>query len=201
MLNMETGIPGLVLIEPSVFKDERGWFKEALNVGALRSLGVNLPEFVQLNHSSTLAHAARGLHFQAPPFAQAKYVRCLRGALIDVALDIRKGSPTYGQWYAATLTDENHAALYVPQGFAHGFYAVTSCELEYAVFGAGYSKAAEGGLRFTEETLGSRWTDEVLRLGRQWRDGPRLNARDASFPTLSGFESPFVYEGAEADAT
>ena len=172
-------------MEPRLFEDERGWFMESLNLEALSGLGIRLPPFVQINHSRTGAGAFRGLHFQAPPRAQSKHVRCLRGALTDIVVDIRRGSPTYGKRFEAELTEENRRALWVPAGFAHGFLALTDCELEYAVFGSGYCKEAEGGIR--------------LEPGRL-PPGTSMNLRDASWPALSELVSPFGSETEEVPA-
>ena len=190
-------IPGLILLEQQSFKDERGWFQEDFSLQKLKALGIETPPLAQTNRSQTRAHTLRGLHFQAPPHGQAKLVWCPSGHLVDVAVDIRKGSPTYGQGYAAQLSDENHRALYVPIGFAHGFYAITQCQLQYAVFGAGYNKASEGGLRWNAS--GIDW-EQILPYVRQWSGEPSANERDATFPSLEELVSPFTFELTEVTA-
>lgn len=199
MEKIETKLPGLYELRPRVFKDSRGWFTEALNLDTLAKVGIELPPFVQINHSKTAAHTFRGLHYQAPPFAQAKYVRCIGGHLSDIVVDIRKGSPTYGKWCQVGLSSGDGKVLYVPPGFAHGFYAITECELEYAVFGAGYNKDAEGGLRVDDPAIGIPWS-EMLGLMAQWHGPCSMNARDSSWPSFATFESPFVFEGEKEKA-
>ncbi len=183
----ETGIPGLLVLEPQVFGDERGWFMEAHHAGKFAELGIE-PGVAQINQSFSTAGVLRGLHFQLPPHDQTKLVRCIRGRLFDVAVDIRRGSPTLGRWFGLELSAENKKMLYVPSGFAHGFYAVTDCELLYLCGRANYNKAAEGGLRYDDPAVGIVWPC----AGRE----PQVNARDAAFPTLDRLATPFVFEAA-----
>ena len=118
----KTPLPGVLIIVPKRIGDARGFFSESWNRKTLQAAGLDLPEFVQDNHSmSAAAGTLRGLHFQSPPHAQGKLVRCGRGRLFDVAVDIRKGSPSYGQWYGAELSFENARQLWIPAGFLHGF--------------------------------------------------------------------------------
>lgn len=178
----QTGLEGLVVIEPDVYADERGHFFEGYSVAAYAKVGID-ESFVQMNQSFSQAGVLRGLHFQAPPFAQSKLVRCLRGRLYDVAVDIRKSSATYGQFFGLELSQENKKILYVPAGFAHGFCAVTDCELMYLCGLSGYEKSAEGGLRYDDPTLSIVWP---------LQGQPRVNERDSSWPLLSNFTSPFA---------
>lgn len=189
MKKIETGIPGLVVIEPQVFPDDRGHFFEAFSAAKLEALGIE-PGVVQINQSSSKKGVLRGLHFQAPPFDQTKLVRCSRGRLYDVAVDIRRGSPTFGRSYGIELSDENKKMLYVPTGFAHGFYSLTEgCELLYLVGKSGYSKVSEGGVRFDDPSAAIVWP----------LDGaPLVNERDRTWPLISEENTPFVFEPAKA---
>lgn len=189
MKTIETGIPGLLVIEPQVFADERGHFFEAFSAARFASFGIE-PGVVQINQSSSKKGVLRGLHFQAPPHDQTKLVRCGRGRLYDVAVDIRRGSPTFGKWFGVELSDENKKMLYVPSGFAHGFYSLTDgCELVYLVGKSGYAKASEGGVRFDDPAVGIDWPLEGT---------PLVNERDRTFPLLTPDSSPFVFEAAFA---
>ncbi len=189
---IETGIPGLLVIEPQVFADERGHFFEAFSAAKLAASGIE-SGVVQINQSSSKKGVLRGLHFQAPPHDQTKLVRCGRGRLYDVAVDIRRGSPTFGAWFGVELTEDNKKMLYVPSGFAHGFYSLTDgCELVYLVGKSGYAKAAEGGVRFDDPAVGIDWPLE---------GEPLVNERDRTFPLLTRDNSPFVFEAALAKET
>jgi dTDP-4-dehydrorhamnose 3,5-epimerase len=187
MKKIETGIPGLFVIEPQVFADDRGYFFEAFSAPKLEALGVE-PGVLQINQSSSKKGVLRGLHFQAPPFGQTKLVRCSRGRLHDVAVDIRRGSPTFGKWFGIELSEENKKMLYVPVGFAHGFYSLTEgCELLYLVGKSGYAKTAEGGVRFDDPAVAIEWPLE---------GAPLVNERDRTWPLISEATTPFVYEPA-----
>ena len=179
-------IPDVLLIEPKKFGDERGFFSETYSAKVLAEAGFDLP-FIQDNHSrSPKRGTVRGLHFQAPPFAQDKLLRVTRGAILDVAVDIRKGSPTYGHSVAAELSAENWRQLLVPKGFAHGFQTLTDdCEVLYKVTDY-YAPAAEAGLLWSDPVLGIGWPAEIEAV---------INARDAAWPALADFDSPFTYEG------
>lgn len=176
------------LIRPKRFGDARGWFMETYRRDRWTELGVEAA-FVQDNHSySRDAGVLRGLHFQAPPRAQAKLVRCVRGAIWDVAVDVRAGSPTYGRWAAATLSAENGFQLYVPEGFAHGFVTLgPDTEVEYKVSDV-YAPECEGAIAWDDPDLALPWP---LAEGAR----PTLSEKDARSPRLSGFESPFAYDG------
>jgi dTDP-4-dehydrorhamnose 3,5-epimerase len=178
---VETGLAGLVVIEPKVFGDERGWFVEMHNAEKFREMGIE-PEVDQINHSFSTKGVLRGLHFQAPPNDQSKLVRCLHGRLFDVAVDIRVDSPTYGKWYGLELSAENKKMLFVPRGFAHGFYALEDCELMYLCGHAGYAPDSEGGLRYDAEDIGIEW---------RFDGQPNVNERDRNFSNLTDLESPF----------
>jgi dTDP-4-dehydrorhamnose 3,5-epimerase len=178
------------LIPPVRHGDDRGWFTEVYNEETFAGLGV-VDRFVQDNHSwSQPAGVLRGLHFQTPPFAQAKLVRCIRGAILDVAVDVRRGSPTFGRWVGATLSAENGCQLYVPVGFAHGFLTLEpDTEVTYKV-SALYAKPHDSGLAFDDPDIGVAWP---LAAGRE----PILSAKDEALRSrrLAGFDSPFPYDG------
>ena len=128
---ISTPLSGLKIIIPTVHGDDRGFFKEIIHPQKLAAVGIN-HRFVQMNHSRSQQWTLRGLHFQLPPYGQSKLVRCLRGRIYDVAVDVRPKSPTFGQSFGIELTEDNHKMLYVPVGFAHGFLALTDCDIEYA---------------------------------------------------------------------
>lgn len=180
-------IPGVLLIAPARHGDERGWFSETFRQSALEEAGFRGGAFVQDNHvRSTTRGIVRGLHFQAPPHGQAKLLRCVRGAIFDVAVDIRIGSPTYGRWVGAELSADNALQLLVPEGFAHGYCTLTDeCEVLYKVTGY-YAPQAEGAVRFNDPAIGVDWTIPGAAL--------TANARDAAAPLLADLVSPYVYE-------
>ncbi len=178
-------VPEVLLIEPVKHGDERGFFSETYNAKVLADAGF-VGVFVQDNHSrSPRKGTVRGLHFQAPPHAQDKLLRVTRGAILDVAVDIRKGSPTYGQAVAAELSAQNWRQLLVPKGFAHGFITLTDdCDVLYKVTDY-YAPQSEAGLLWSDPALGVDWPADAQ---------PLINDRDAAWPTLKAFDSPFTYE-------
>ena len=179
------------LVTPKRFGDARGWFMETYNAESYAKLGIR-DVFCQDNHSmSAEPGVLRGLHFQRPPHAQAKLVRCVRGSIYDVAVDVRKGSPTYGKWVAAELSAENGKQLYVPIGFAHGFVTLEpGTEVQYKVNSL-YAPAAEGGVIWNDPMLAIAWP---LPAG-----GPSLSPKDLVLPTLAELDSPFAYDGEPAE--
>ena len=183
----ETALPGVLLITPRRFGDARGFFSESYNRARMAEHGVTI-EFVQDNHSlSAQAGTVRGLHFQAPPHAQDKLVRCGRGALFDVAVDIRKGSPTYGQWVGYELSFENGRQLLVPKGFLHGFVTrVPDTEIMYKCSDY-YAPECDGAVRFDSPDIGIDWGFDT--------DSAVLSEKDAKAPFLKDFDSPFTWEG------
>lgn len=187
MLVEKTTLPGVLILTPKRFGDARGFFAESYSARGFAEQGVT-PVFVQDNHSlSATPGTIRGLHFQAPPHAQDKLVRCGRGALFDVAVDIRSGSPTYGQWTGVELTAQNGRQLLVPRGFAHGFITrLPDTEIVYKCSDY-YAPETEGALRWDDPDLGIDWG-----LGVQ---APTLSDKDATAPPFAGFISPFTYEG------
>lgn len=173
------------LIRPSRHGDARGWFTETYNRETYAGLGIEVV-FVQDNHSlSVPAFTLRGLHFQAPPHGQDKLVRCIRGRIWDVAVDVRAGSPTYGEWVGAELSAENGHQLFIPVGFAHGFVTLEpSSEVVYKC-SALYAPAADGGIRW--DSAGIAWP---MPAGTR----PELSPKDERLPTLTDFVSPFSYD-------
>ncbi len=172
------------LISPKRYRDERGFFSEIYNKKKYLEYEIDI-EFVQDNHSvSTKLGTLRGLHFQSPPHAQAKLVRCGRGAIFDVAVDIRQGSPTFGKWEGYELTPENGDQLFVPVGFAHGFVTLKdNSEIVYKCSDY-YVPETEGSILWRDPDIGIGWP-----LGTE----PILNSKDAEAPLLRDFKSPFVY--------
>jgi dTDP-4-dehydrorhamnose 3,5-epimerase len=181
----DTGLPGLLVLTPPRFGDDRGFFSELYNAQRLAGQGITTP-FVQDNHSlSAEPGTIRGLHFQAPPRAQAKLVRCGRGRLFDVAVDIRRGSPTYGQWFGIELTFENGRQLLIPAGFAHGFVTrEPGTEIVYKCSDT-YAPETEGALVWNDPDIGIDWG---------LAGDPILSPKDAAAGRLADLDSPFVYE-------
>lgn len=176
-------IPDVKVITPRRFSDDRGYFSETYNARAFKAAGI-AADFVQDNHSySAKPGTVRGLHFQAPPHAQAKLVRVLRGAIIDVAVDARKGSPTFGQWVKAELSAENGRQIFVPKGFLHGFITLEpDTEVAYKV-DAFYDAASDGSVKWDDPDLGIDWGVAV--------SGACLSTKDAAAPSWKAFASPF----------
>lgn len=176
------------LIKPKRFADDRGWFSEVYNSATFAAQGIEVT-FVQDNHSlSRSPGTLRGLHYQAPPHGQAKLVRCIRGRIFDVAVDIRKNSPTFGHWVGAELSAENSEQLFIPVGFAHGFVTLEpDCEITYKV-SEFYAATADGGLRWDDADLAIKWP---LPAGMV----PVLSQKDVQLPRLAEFDSPFAYDG------
>jgi dTDP-4-dehydrorhamnose 3,5-epimerase len=184
----KTAIPGVLLITPRRFGDARGFFAETYSSKALLEHGVDTV-FVQDNHSlSAQVGTVRGLHFQAPPHAQDKLVRVGRGRILDVAVDIRKGSPTYGQWVGAELTFDNGRQLLVPAGMAHGFVTLESgTEVIYKCSDF-YAPQTEGAVRWNDPEIGIDWGFDGT---------PVLSDKDAVAPLLADLDSPFIWESVQ----
>jgi dTDP-4-dehydrorhamnose 3,5-epimerase len=153
---INTPIQGLLVINPNVFGDDRGYFFESWSKKAYEDIGLNL-DFVQDNQSLSHKGVLRGLHFQNPPFAQGKLVRVIKGAVIDIVVDIRKGSITYGQYFAINLSEDNQKVLWIPQGFAHGFVSLKNDTVFNYKCTEVYNKEAEGGLFWNDPDLGIDW--------------------------------------------
>lgn len=188
MKKIETKIPGVVIIEPDVFGDHRGYFMETYSTSKFHELGID-NVFVQDNMSfSANKGTLRGLHFQNDPMAQAKLVSCTRGKVIDVAVDIRKGSPTYKQWVAVELSEENKRFFFIPRGFAHGFLTLTdNVEFRYKVDNL-YSKEQDRGIRYDDPTINVDWGGLLNGIE------PILSKKDTTGPLLDESDCNFVYE-------
>jgi dTDP-4-dehydrorhamnose 3,5-epimerase len=176
-----TSLEGVFIIEPEVFGDNRGWFMETYSRLKLRDQGIDIT-FIQDNHSySAQKGTLRGLHFQNNPMAQTKLVRCTRGVILDVAVDIRKGSPNYKKWVAVELSAENKKQLIIPKGFAHAFLTVTDdVEVQYKV-DAYYSKEHDRGIRYDDPTIGIDWGNITPILSDKDKNAPLLDDSDANF--------------------
>ncbi len=184
-----TALDGVYVITPKRFGDARGFFSESWNRKALLAEGLELPEFVQDNHSmSAQTGTIRGLHFQSPPHAQGKLVRCGRGCLFDVAVDVRRGSPTYGKWIGEELSFDNGRQLWIPAGFLHGFLTLEpDTEIIYKCTDH-YAPDCDGAVRW--DSCGVDWP-----ISHETE--PLLSEKDAAAQVLAEFDSPFVWEGAQ----
>ena len=179
---IRTEIDGVVIIEPKIFGDARGYFFESFSQREFEEK-VRKINFVQDNESMSSYGVMRGLHFQRPPFTQSKLVRCVKGAVLDVAVDIRKGSPTYGQHVAVELTEDNHRQFFVPRGFAHGFAVLSETAIFQYKCDNFYAPQADGGISIKDESFGIDWkipTDKAL-----------LREKDTLHECLKDFDSPF----------
>lgn len=185
---IETEIPGVLIVETDVFGDHRGYFTETYSKPKYEKLGITV-DFVQDNMSFSAAEGTlRGLHWQNPPYAQSKLVSCTKGKVIDVAVDIRKGSPTFGKWVSCELSGDNHRQFFIPQGFAHGFLTLTpDVEFRYKVDNV-YDKASEGSIRYDDPTVAVDWG--MLLNGRE----PVLSDKDRISPVLEDANNLFVYD-------
>lgn len=187
MLIEQTLLPDVLILTPRRFGDDRGWFVETFNAARVDEAGLSLA-FVQDNHSmSARTGTLRGLHFQTPPHAQDKLVRCSKGAILDVAVDIRRGSPTYGKWVGVELSAENGRQLLVPKGFLHGFVTrAENTEVQYKCTDV-YAPECDGGIRWDDPDIGIDWG---------LTGDPVLSAKDTIAPLLRDYASPFVWEAA-----
>ncbi|WP_196590970.1 dTDP-4-dehydrorhamnose 3,5-epimerase [Pectinatus frisingensis] len=183
---IQTQVKDVYIIEPKVFGDNRGWFMETYSARVLRKYGVKT-DFVQDNQSYSAPRGTlRGLHFQKPPMTQAKLVRCTHGTMMDIAVDIRKGSPTYKRWLAVELSDKNKRQLYVPRGFAHGFVTLSNdVEVQYKADNY-YAPETEGSIIYNDPDIGITWD--------KWQQGRyTFSAKDKQAPLFKDFVTPFVY--------
>ena len=181
---IKTVIPNVYIIEPSVFGDNRGYFLESFNLEKFEE-NVYPVKFVQDNESKSSIGVLRGLHFQKPPFDQAKLVRCVEGSVMDVAVDIRKGSPTYGKHVAVELSGENKRQLFVPRGFAHGFSVLSETAVFAYKVDNRYAPASDSGIRFDDKELNIDWglTEEDI----------QLSEKDKNLQSFKDLETPFNY--------
>jgi dTDP-4-dehydrorhamnose 3,5-epimerase len=179
---IKTDIEGVVIIEPRIFTDARGYFFESYSKREFDEK-VRPVDFVQDNESCSSKGVMRGLHFQRPPYTQSKLVRCVKGAVLDVAVDIRKGSPTYGKYVAVELTEDNHRQFFVPRGFAHGFAVLSDVAVFQYKCDNYYHPEADGGISIQDESLGIDWHID--------RDHAILSDKDLKHPLLKDFDTPF----------
>ena len=181
---IKTEIDGVVIIKPRIFEDERGYFFESFSQKEFDEK-VCPVRFVQDNESKSCYGVMRGLHYQRPPFAQSKLVRCVKGRVIDVAVDIRKGSPTYGKHVAVELTEDNHLQFFIPRGFAHGFAVLSETAVFQYKCDNFYAPQADGGISILDSSLGIDW---------KIKEGDAiLSEKDTRHPLLAEFDSPFEF--------
>ena len=182
---IKTEIDGVVIVETRIFKDARGFFFESFSQREFDEK-VGHVEFVQDNESMSSYGVMRGLHFQRPPFTQTKLVRCVKGKVLDVAVDIRKGSPTYGKHVAVELTEDNHRQFFIPKGFAHGFVVLSETAVFQYKCDEFYHPEADGGISILDSSLGIDW-----RIPTEYAI---LSEKDTKHPLLKDFDSPFTYQ-------
>lgn len=179
---IKTKLDGVVIIEPKIFRDSRGYFFESFSQREFEEKVCKV-NFVQDNESMSSYGVMRGLHFQRPPFTQAKLVRCVRGAVLDVAVDIRKDSPTYGQHVAVELTEDNHCQMFIPHGFAHGFSVLSETAVFQYKCDQFYHPESDAGISILDKSLGIDWripTDKAI-----------LSDKDTRHPLFKDFVTPF----------
>ena len=181
---IKTSIEGVVIIEPRIFRDARGYFFESFSQKEFDEK-IRPIQFIQDNESMSSYGVMRGLHFQRPPYTQSKLVRCVRGRVLDVAVDIRKGSPTYGQHVAVELSEENHRQFFIPRGFAHGFAVLSDTAVFQYKCDNFYAPQADGGISIKDESLGIEWQIPVEKA--------ILSEKDLRHIRLEEFDSPFDY--------
>lgn len=181
---LKTDITGVVIIEPAVFSDKRGYFLESFNKKNFED-NIGKIDFVQDNESKSSRGVIRGLHFQKPPFAQAKLVRCIKGSVKDVAVDIRKGSPTYGKYVSIELSEHNKKQLYIPRGFAHGYSVLSESAIFAYKVDNNYAPECDAGILWKDPDLNIQWgvnNDDIL-----------ISKKDSKLPSFSELESPFTF--------
>lgn len=179
---IKTPIEGLLVIEPQVFKDARGYFVETYNEARYRAAGIDAV-FVQDNQSCSSYGVVRGLHFQRPPFTQAKLVSCTVGRVLDVAVDLRKDSPTFGQWFSVELSAENHRQFFIPKGFAHGFSVLSDTAVFSYKCDNLYHPEVDGGILLSDPDLAIDWQiPEEMRI---------ISEKDTKHPKMAEFKTPF----------
>lgn len=178
---IKTSIEGLLIIKPDVFKDERGYFFESYNKERFAKEGLTM-DFVQDNESKSSKSVLRGLHFQKPPYAQGKLVRVVKGSVMDVAVDLRKSSPTYGKWESVVLSEDNKLQFWIPEGFAHGFVTLEDETVFNYKCTNIYNKESEGSLLWNDPDINIDWNIE----------NPILSEKDKVSPLFKNFETPFI---------
>ena len=179
----ETFLDGVILVTPKIFLDERGFFFESYKKSDFFDIGIR-EEFLQDNHSKSIKGVLRGLHFQKEPYAQGKLIRCVYGEIFDVAVDIRKDSPTFGKWYGTILSAENKKMLWIPKGFAHGFLTLSeTAEIIYKVSGSEYNASYDAGIIWNDPSINIAWPLEDYGIKK-----PILSSKDESLPLLKNIE-------------
>ena len=178
---IKTSIEGLLIIKPNVFNDERGYFFESYNKERLAKEGIAI-DFVQDNESKSAKGVLRGLHFQKPPYAQGKLVRVIKGSVMDVAVDLRKDSPTYGKWESVVLNEENKLQFWIPEGFAHGFVTLEDDTIFAYKCTNVYNKESEGSILWNDPDINIEWNIK----------NPILSEKDKISPLFKNFETPFI---------
>ena len=189
---IRTQIPEVILIKPDVISDQRGFFLESYKKSTFLKNGI-CDNFVQDNHSQSSYGVLRGLHYQTAPMAQGKLVRVIEGEIFDVAVDIRQGSPTYGQWIGVELSAENGKQLYIPAGFAHGFMTLEPDTMIFYKVTGYYSPECDRGLAWNDSDILIDWPQQRVK--------PILSHKDEMQPSLKSFQSPFHYNGAPMNLT
>lgn len=177
---IKTPIENLLVLEPKVFEDKRGYFFESFNKKKLEDIGIK-ESFVQDNQSLSNKNVLRGLHFQAPPFAQGKLVRVIKGSVLDIAVDIRKESATYGKYFSAILSEQNKKMFWIPPGFAHGFLTLEDQTIFSYKCSGDYNPSSEGSLLWNDPQLNIEWNI----------DEPIVSAKDQEAQAFTSFKSPF----------
>lgn len=181
---LKTDIPGVIIIEPAVFSDNRGYFFESFNKKNFED-NIGKINFAQDNESKSSKGVLRGLHFQAPPFAQAKLVRCIKGSVLDVAVDIRKGSPTYGKYVSIELSEDNKKQLYIPRGFAHGYSVLSDSAIFAYKVDNNYAPECDAGILWNDPVLNIQWgvnNCDIL-----------ISKKDSKLSSFLELESPFTF--------
>tara|TARA_B100001093_G_scaffold124064_1_gene116657 strand:- start:231 stop:785 length:555 start_codon:yes stop_codon:yes gene_type:complete len=181
---IQTEIPEIIIIEPTVFRDKRGVFLESYNKKSFEK-NIGKINFIQDNESKSMKGVVRGLHFQKPPFTQAKLVRCIEGTVLDVAVDIRQGSPSYGKHLAVELTGENKKQLFVPRGFAHGFAVLSETAIFAYKVDNLYAPEFDAGILCNDPDLKIDWKLSKTEI--------KLSEKDSKLPSLSFLNNPFIY--------
>lgn len=182
---IQTGFPGLLIYEPRVFGDDRGYFFESYNASTFEKDHVTM-QFVQDNQARSVYGVVRGLHFQMDPYAQTKLIRALDGTILDVVVDLRKGSPTYGKVFSIELSSENKKQLLVPRGFAHGYSVISETAEVFYKCDAFYNKSSEGGVAYNDPDLAIDWKVPVEKM--------ILSEKDTMYPDLKNCEHHFIYK-------
>ena len=177
---IQTDIEGLLIIKPKVFEDDRGYFFESFRLDSIRNAGITL-KFIQENESKSGKNVLRGLHFQNPPFAQGKLVRVVKGAVLDVAVDIRKKSPAYGKWFAHELSGENKMMMWIPPGFAHGFLTLEDETIFQYKCTNYYNKESEGSIRWNDPQLNIDWHVQEPGVSEKDKNAPMFNELKSKF--------------------